>query len=182
MTARSTRNCCLLVLVAAAVACTTPVDVPRFDAGEMEPRVAKLLDERRAVVLEQPRSAEAWGQLGAAFQAHRLVHEALALGAAGRVLQGHAHAAPGDGAPGQGRDAQLEALVEDAVAQGRVVPAGELRLVGRDGEGEVGLQRPELAGRVVRDADVPDLALIPERREDLGDAGGVPEEVRPVDL
>lgn len=49
---------------------------PELDLASMEPRVAALLTERMEAVRESPRSADAWGELGVALQAHGLDREA----------------------------------------------------------------------------------------------------------
>ncbi len=67
-------------------------------------------------------------------------------------------------APGQGHDAMGHALVEGAVAERVEVRCGVLGLVGGDREVEVGLQRGDLGGRVVRHADLADLAFVAQAR------------------
>jgi len=56
--------------------CAGAPEPPDTDASGMEPRVARALEAARAEVLGAPRSAEAWGGLGAVLQAHDLVGQA----------------------------------------------------------------------------------------------------------
>ena len=47
-------------------------DIPFPDTTQMQAPVARLFTEARAAVVRQPGSAQAWGWLGAAFDAHKL--------------------------------------------------------------------------------------------------------------
>jgi tetratricopeptide (TPR) repeat protein len=68
------RSICLLLLVAA---CSAPVEVPEPDLTGMEPRVVDALQSARAAVLGDAESAEAWGELGALYDAHLLTDLAV---------------------------------------------------------------------------------------------------------
>ena len=67
-----------LLLAGALVVCkdTKPPRIPDPVLDGMEHRVAALLRESRDAVVAEPYSADAWGALGAAYQAHRLLPEA----------------------------------------------------------------------------------------------------------
>jgi tetratricopeptide (TPR) repeat protein len=52
-----------------------PPDVPLENA---EPAVARAIQDARREVLDQPRSAAAWGRLGMVLHAHLFIHQALA--------------------------------------------------------------------------------------------------------
>jgi tetratricopeptide (TPR) repeat protein len=60
--------------------------LPDSDLSAMETGVADALEEARADVVRDPRSAEAWGALGATYHAHRLVEEAAACYERARTL------------------------------------------------------------------------------------------------
>lgn len=50
--------------------------IPALDTTNMQPRVARLFNETRRLVLAQPQSAQAWGKLGAVFEVHLLRDQA----------------------------------------------------------------------------------------------------------
>ncbi|MCH7591644.1 MAG: tetratricopeptide repeat protein [Planctomycetes bacterium] len=50
--------------------------IPALDTTNMQPRVARLFDETRRRVLDQPHSAQAWGKLGAVCEVHVLREQA----------------------------------------------------------------------------------------------------------
>jgi tetratricopeptide (TPR) repeat protein len=50
--------------------------VPEPDLAEMEPQVRESLQQRRSAVLENPKSADAWGRFGMVAHAHELWAEA----------------------------------------------------------------------------------------------------------
>lgn len=70
--------CIALVLAGGLAACTDapPPRIPDPLLDGMEQRVAGLLRRSRETVVAQPYSADAWGTLGAVYQAHRLLTEA----------------------------------------------------------------------------------------------------------
>jgi len=70
MNARLCVSCLLLAL--AFGACAPRVAVPDPDLSAMEAPVAQALAEARAKVVGQPSSAEGWGELAAAYDAHLL--------------------------------------------------------------------------------------------------------------
>src|SRR4051794_31697110 len=51
--------------------------VPEFDLAGAEPAVRGLIEQRRRRVIEQPASADAWGQLGQALLANGYDDEAM---------------------------------------------------------------------------------------------------------
>lgn len=69
------------VLVAFALAsCAAPPpppEVPAADTSAMEPQVAAKIEAARDRVAGRPDSSEAWGELGAVYQAHALYAEAV---------------------------------------------------------------------------------------------------------
>ncbi len=65
-----------LVVVVTGCDDTPPPRIPDPPLDGMERRVADLLRETRKSVVAEPHSAEAWGALGATYQAHRLLAEA----------------------------------------------------------------------------------------------------------
>jgi tetratricopeptide (TPR) repeat protein len=69
----------LVVLVSLAVlfACRSQPPPPDPDLSGLEPRVAAALDEARQAVQAHPASAEAWGNLGALYDAHRITDPAV---------------------------------------------------------------------------------------------------------
>ena len=70
--------CIALVLAGGLAACTDtpPPRIPDPLLDGMEQRVAELMRQSRETVVAQPYSADAWGTLGAVYQAHRLLAEA----------------------------------------------------------------------------------------------------------
>ncbi len=53
--------------------------VPTINTANMQPVVAKIIQQARRDVVARPRSAEAWGSLAAACEVHQLIEEATAL-------------------------------------------------------------------------------------------------------
>ncbi len=72
------RLCIALVLAGGLAGCTDtpPPRIPDPVLDGMEQRVAALMQRSRRTVVAQPYSADAWGTLGAVYQAHRLLAEA----------------------------------------------------------------------------------------------------------
>ena len=68
------RSICALLLV---VGCSAGVEVPEPDLTGMEPRVIDALESARDLVLREPQSAEAWGELAALYDAHLLTDLAV---------------------------------------------------------------------------------------------------------
>lgn len=72
------RGVCAVALVCALSGCARgphpgpPPEIPQADFSGMEPLVVRVLTETRDAVVGDPLSAEAWGRLGAAHQAHGL--------------------------------------------------------------------------------------------------------------
>jgi tetratricopeptide (TPR) repeat protein len=66
----------LLVALTLAGCGDGEIAVPEPDLAEMEPQVAELLDSARRAVVARRGSAEAWGELGTAYDAHGLFEEA----------------------------------------------------------------------------------------------------------
>ncbi len=68
----------VLVIVPAPRPPLPPLDPPDPPTAGLEPAVAARIRERRAAVLAQPDSADAWGRLGIVFDVHDLFGPALA--------------------------------------------------------------------------------------------------------
>ncbi len=64
-------------------------DIPFPDTTQMQAPVARLFTEARAAVVRQPGSAQAWGRLGAAFDAHKLYEYAEPCYRKALALQPH---------------------------------------------------------------------------------------------
>jgi tetratricopeptide (TPR) repeat protein len=60
----------LIIGTAVLLGCATTPEVPDPDLSGMEPRVVSALQAGREAVLTHPGSAEAWGDLGALYDAH----------------------------------------------------------------------------------------------------------------
>jgi hypothetical protein len=108
--------------------------------------------------------------------------QALAPWFATRVLDAEAEEAARQRTPGERRDLTADALVEDAVAQRRQLPATELGLVRGDRKRHGRLQRIELRRGVVRHPHLAYLAVAPQALEGGGDLLRMREKVGAVDL
>ena len=87
-----------------------------------------------------------------------------------------------EGAPGERHRAGAHAVVERAVAHRVEMERREFGLVRCDRKRQVSGERLDLCRRVVRHADLADLALVAQRDEGGRDVGWVGEQVRAVDL
>ena len=57
--------------------CGQSLDVPIAELDGAQPEVIKKFDQARALVIENPDSSEAWGQLGMVFNAHEFMDQAI---------------------------------------------------------------------------------------------------------
>ena len=67
----------IVLALALMAGCAAGLELPDPDLTGVEPRVVELLQEARRAVQQAPESAEAWGDLGALYDAHLLTDLAV---------------------------------------------------------------------------------------------------------